>query len=72
MAPTVQSRKFAAEEYIRTWVPELRSIGDEAIHEPGKQRPADYPEPIVDHRFARQRALTALGAFAEARPARSG
>jgi deoxyribodipyrimidine photo-lyase len=53
-------------------VPELRSLGDEAIHEPGKQGPADYPEPIVDHRFARQRALAALEAFTQARPARAG
>jgi deoxyribodipyrimidine photo-lyase len=67
MAPTVQSRKFAAAEYIRTWVPELRHLDDEAIHEPGKHRPADYPAPIVEHRFARQRALAALQEFARIR-----
>jgi deoxyribodipyrimidine photo-lyase len=67
MAPTVQSRKFAAAEYIRIWVPELRGLSDDAIHEPGRARPADYPEPIVEHRFARQRALAALEAFAQAR-----
>jgi deoxyribodipyrimidine photo-lyase len=67
MAPTVQSRKFAAAEYIRTWVPELRALDDEAIHEPAKHRPADYPAPIVEHRFARQRALAALQEFARIR-----
>jgi deoxyribodipyrimidine photo-lyase len=72
MAPTLQSRKFATEDYIRQWVPELRTLGGEAIHEPGKQRPSSYPEPIVDHRFARQRALAALEAFAHVRSGRAG
>jgi deoxyribodipyrimidine photo-lyase len=69
MAPTLQSRKFGAEDYIRQWVPELRELGDAAIHEPGKQQPANYPEPIVEHRFARQRALAALDAFSQVRAA---
>jgi deoxyribodipyrimidine photo-lyase len=72
MAPTVQSNKFAAADYIRRWVPELRDLSDEAIHEPGKLRPASYPEPIIDHRFARQRALAVLEEFTRARRERAG
>ena len=71
MAPTVQSRKFGAAEYIRQWVPELRTLGDVAIHDPEKLRPAGYTEPLVDHRFARQRALAALEAFTQTRAARA-
>ncbi len=63
MAPTVQSQKFAAADYIRRWVPELRALPDGCIHEPGAQRPPDYPQPIIGHREARQRALTALSGF---------
>ncbi|HEX8192408.1 MAG TPA: FAD-binding domain-containing protein, partial [Allosphingosinicella sp.] len=63
MAPLVQSRKFGAADYIRRWVPELRALGDEEIHEPGESRPRDYPAPIVGHRAARERALAALRAF---------
>ncbi len=62
MSPTLQSRKFEAAGYIRQWVPELRGLGDEVVHEPGQDRPADYPEPIVAHRAARERALAAVQA----------
>jgi deoxyribodipyrimidine photo-lyase len=71
MAPTLQSRKFAAEDYIRRWVPELRELSDASIHEPAMQRPASYPRPIIEHRFARQRVLAALEAFAQVRPAKA-
>ena len=63
MAPTVQSRKFAAADYIRRWVPELGGLSDEAIHDPGEERPGSYPAPIIDHRAARERALQTLSAF---------
>lgn len=62
--PVLQSRKFDADgTYIRRWVPELRSIPDAYIHAPWEteQPPADYPPPIVDHGFARQRSLDAYG-----------
>jgi deoxyribodipyrimidine photo-lyase len=64
MAPIVQSRKFGAGDYIRRWVPQLRGLDDRHIHEPVALRPAGYPEPIVGHREARERALAALSGFA--------
>jgi deoxyribodipyrimidine photo-lyase len=63
MAPIVQSAKFGAGDYIRRWVPELEGLGDEQIHEPGALRPASYPEAIIGHRAARERALAALSRF---------
>lgn len=46
--PAEQARKFdAANKYIHRWVPELKNGGDNI----------SYPEPIVDHKFARERAL---------------
>jgi deoxyribodipyrimidine photo-lyase len=64
MAPILQSRKFGAADYIRRWVPELATLDDEAIHDPGEHRPDRYPAPIVAHAFARERALAAYRAFA--------
>jgi deoxyribodipyrimidine photo-lyase len=61
MAPLTQSEKFGAGEYIRRWVPELAEVSDPYIHDPDAfgARPRDYPVKIVDHRFARDRALAA-------------
>jgi deoxyribodipyrimidine photo-lyase len=64
MAPIVQSGKFGAGDYIRNWVPELRDLDDEQIHEPVGARPAGYPEPLIGHRAARERALAVSGRFA--------
>lgn len=63
MAPTLQSRKFAAADYIRRWVPELSELGDDRIYDPEKNRPAEYPRPIIGHRAARERTLGALTEF---------
>lgn len=42
--PTSQTQKFDPElKYIKKWIPELNSF--------------DYPKPIVDHSFARERVL---------------
>lgn len=69
--PTSQGQKFDPDgAYIRRWVPELRQVGVEFIHEPWKMPPLeqkrsgciigqDYPRPIVDHKLARQRTLDA-------------
>jgi len=44
--PKIQQQKFDPENiYIKKWIPEIDS--------------GSYPKPIVDHSFARQRALTA-------------
>jgi len=58
MAPLSQSAKFDAAGYIRQWVPELAQLGDEAIHDP-VFRPRGYPDPLIGHREARERALAA-------------
>lgn len=43
--PALQTEKFDAKgEYIRKWVPELEEMNQ-------------YPDPIVEHKFARQRAI---------------
>ncbi|KIL50103.1 deoxyribodipyrimidine photo-lyase [Jeotgalibacillus alimentarius] len=67
--PTTQSSKFDPNgEYIRQWIPELKHMPTKHIHDPssapddvleeaGVQIGRDYPEPIVDHKAARQRAL---------------
>lgn len=61
MAPLVQSPKFDAGGYIREWVPELAELDDDAVHDPHGMGVAcgDYPEPIIGHREARERALAA-------------
>ena len=58
MAPLVQSPKFAAAGYIREWVPELAALSDDDIHDP-VFRPTGYPQPVIGHREARERALAA-------------
>jgi deoxyribodipyrimidine photo-lyase len=47
--------------FIRRWVPELRGVAGDAVHEPwllgGTQlRPAGYPEPVVDLLATTERA----------------
>ncbi len=67
--PVTQGEKFDPEGYyVREFVPELKDIPAKYIHAPWKA-PGDileqagvklgdtYPEPIVDHGFARERAL---------------
>lgn len=64
--PVLQGAKFdPTGEYIRRWVPELRSLSAPLIHQPWTS-PIDlarsgvnYPDPIVDHAAARQRCLLA-------------
>jgi len=70
--PTLQGRKFdAGGRYVRRWIPELAQLPDAQIHAPWEASPrilaaanvtlgATYPRPIVDHKAARDRALSAL------------
>jgi deoxyribodipyrimidine photo-lyase len=58
--PVAQSKKFDPDgRFIRRWVPELRDVPDQFIHEPWNLEtpPRDYPARIVDHASARKRAL---------------
>ncbi|NML94857.1 deoxyribodipyrimidine photo-lyase [Novosphingobium sp. TW-4] len=64
MAPLTQSPKFDAAGYIRQWVPELKHLSDEDIHDP-KRAPKGYPEKIIGHAEARARALAAHAAMKE-------
>ena len=62
--PVKQSRDQDPEgAFIRRWVPELRGVAGDAVHEPwllaGTQlRPAGYPDPVVDLLAASERART--------------
>ena len=65
--PIAQGQKFdPTGTYVRRWVPELAHLPDALIHEPWKASPQPsgaglriYPEPIVGHSAARERALEA-------------
>ncbi|MFH7027701.1 MAG: FAD-binding domain-containing protein [Heteroscytonema crispum UTEX LB 1556] len=53
--PASQSQKFDAEaEYIRQWIPELRSVDTEYLVtgniSPLERHAVGYPDPIVDHK----------------------
>jgi deoxyribodipyrimidine photo-lyase len=67
--PILQSQKFNPNgDYIRKWVPELSDLPAQYIHAPwekadeirvkwGVKIGIHYPNPIVDRKFTRQRAL---------------
>ena len=67
--PVTQSRRFDPQgTYIRRWVPELRALGDDAVHAPWESglRVAGYPaKPIVDLSAGRDAALARLAALAK-------
>jgi len=68
--PVTQSKKFdPSGEFIRTWLPELEHVPDKFIHTPwimpasiqseaGCIIGRDYPKPIVDLKFSRERVLS--------------
>ena len=70
--PMTQGEKFDPEgEYIKRWVPELKRLPAPFVHQPWEapalvliaaevELGATYPRPLVDHKFARQRALDAF------------
>ncbi|KAI1209634.1 deoxyribodipyrimidine photo-lyase [Annulohypoxylon truncatum] len=62
--PLLQSEKFDPDGvYIRKWIPELADVKGKAIHDPynrgaaAQAKKVGYPEPIVDHKESRERAL---------------
>jgi deoxyribodipyrimidine photo-lyase len=60
--PILQSKKFDPNgDYIRKWVPELAHLDSTSIHTPWEKNidVSGYPAPIVDHKYARERALDA-------------
>lgn len=64
--PVTQGRKFdPAGDYVRRYLPELSQITGSAVHEPWRlpTPPADYPGPMVDHRLAREEALSRYAAL---------
>lgn len=70
--PTSQGERFDPNgDYVRRWVPELAKVPAKFIHSPwtappidlrdaGVELGRDYPAPIVDHSYARGRALEAF------------
>jgi deoxyribodipyrimidine photo-lyase len=67
--PVTQGRRFDPDgRYVRRWVPELAAVPPRHVHAPWEAGGAPgYPAPIVEHREARRRALTAFGAGGRAR-----
>lgn len=67
--PVLQGKKFDPNgDYVRAWVPELKRVPNQYIHEPWNmpkvllaaidvEIPGSYPERIVDHAFARKFAI---------------
>ena len=65
--PILQGEKFDKEgEYVKKWVPELKSLPKKFIHKPWEfsnerfKIGRDYPNPIVKHEDARKKALDAF------------
>jgi deoxyribodipyrimidine photo-lyase len=69
--PILQGEKFDPDgAYVRRWVPELAQLPNGLIHQPWTATPIElasagialgktYPQPIVDHKQGRERALAA-------------
>ena len=67
--PVLQSKKYDPHGlFIRRWIPELATVPSKYVHEPWKMPDQvqkvsqcvigkSYPKPIIDHAFARSRAL---------------
>lgn len=69
--PVLQGEKFDPDGiYVSRWLPELAQLPRKFIHQPWQASPLElasagvtlgktYPQPIIDHRKARERALKA-------------
>lgn len=79
-APVLQGKKFDGKgDYVRNWVPEIAGLPNKYLHAPW-EAPASvlaeagvtlgdtYPEPIVDHKTAREDALAAFQELKAGRP----
>ena len=78
--PVTQGQKYDPQgAFVRSWLPELGRVSDRFVHKPWampleEQRQAgcyigqDYPAPIVDHAWARERVLSA---YAQAKEGKS-
>jgi deoxyribodipyrimidine photo-lyase len=76
--PVAQGQKFDPEgDYVKKWCPELSEMPKRYIHAPWEAPDMilmtanvslgdNYPNPIVDHRMAREAALSAYGAIKKA------
>ncbi len=59
--PVLQGQKFDPDgTYIKHWVPELRNVPKEHIHDPWEHGVTGYIPPIVELSFGRMRALEAF------------
>ena len=64
--PVLQGEKFdKSGEYVRYWVPEIADVADKYLHKPWElddetRKSLNYPEPLVDLKLTRQRALDAF------------
>ncbi len=70
--PVTQGQKFDADgTYVRRYVPEIEKLPDKYLHSPWEAKDGvladaeiklgkDYPEPIVDLKLSRERALEAF------------
>ena len=70
--PVIQGERYdPSGAYVRRWVPELGDVAGKAVHQPRTDGAAaaslfaegTYPAPMVDHREARERFLSARGAL---------
>jgi deoxyribodipyrimidine photo-lyase len=67
--PVLQGEKFDKDgDYVRRWLPELQSVAGKYLHKPWELEPQErnglqYPQPLVDLKMTRQRALDAFSAI---------
>jgi deoxyribodipyrimidine photo-lyase len=73
--PILQGEKFDPDgDYVRRWVPELARLPNKLVHQPWEATPLElaaagielgktYPQPIIDHRAGRERALKAYASI---------